>query len=78
MVHSIDEQSTRKPVPRRIFDYGTDTLGQPISDQDLSITTGQQLGLASRAYGGVLLASQEDRVQRFHDVIDEYLDGKRP
>lgn len=78
VVHSVDEQSTRKPVPRRTFDYGTDTLGQPISDQDLSITAGQQLGLASRAYGGVLLASQEDRVQRFHDVIDEYLDGKRP
>ena len=48
-------------------------MNRRIADQDLSIVTGQQLGLKSRAYTGVNLSGQEDRVQRFHDVIDNYL-----
>ena len=42
------------------------------------ISAGQQLGLSSRGYRGVRLAGQEGRVQRFHDVLGEYLDGFRP
>ena len=52
-------------------------MNRQIADQDLAISTGQQLGLASRGYQGVRLAGQEGRVQRFHDVLDEYLDGSR-
>tara|TARA_B100001250_G_scaffold311988_1_gene273960 strand:+ start:1005 stop:2309 length:1305 start_codon:yes stop_codon:yes gene_type:complete len=67
-----------EPEERRFFRYGTELMNRQIADQDLAISTGQQLGLASRGYRGVRLAGQEGRVQRFHDVLDEYLDGSRP
>ena len=60
---------------REFFTYGERLMNRRIADQDLSIVTGQQLGLKSRAYTGVHLADQEERVQRFHDVIDNYLNS---
>lgn len=62
---------------RQVFDYGERLMNRRIADQDLSIVTGQQLGLASRAYTGVHLPTQEHRIQNFHDVIDDYLTGRR-
>ncbi|MDP6323837.1 MAG: SRPBCC family protein [Acidimicrobiales bacterium] len=53
-------------------------MNREIADHDLAISAGQQLGLSSRGYRGVRLAGQEGRVQRFHDVLGEYLDGFRP
>jgi hypothetical protein len=44
----------------------------------MGVTPGQQLGFRSRAYKGVYLAKQEHRIRRFHEVIDEYIEGKRP
>ena len=66
----LDEGSQRE-----FFTYGDRLMNRRIADQDLSIVTGQQLGLASRAYAGVNLLAQEDRVQRFHDVINRYLES---
>ncbi len=60
---------------REFFSYGERQMNRRIADQDLSIVTGQQLGLGSRGYSGVVLAGQENRVQRFHDVIDEHLES---
>ncbi|MBT70216.1 MAG: hypothetical protein CL432_08755 [Acidimicrobiaceae bacterium] len=53
-------------------------MNREIADHNLAISAGQQLGLSSRGYRGVRLAGQEGRVQRFHDVLGEYLDGFRP
>ena len=47
-------------------------------DQDMGVTSGQQLGLRSRGFKGVYLAKQEHRIRRYHEVIDEYIDGTRP
>ncbi len=47
-------------------------------DQDLSIVTGQQLGFRSRGFEGAYLAGQEARIRRYHEVLDEYLQGVRP
>lgn len=58
-------------------EYGKESMG-PIADQDIGITTGQQLGLRSRGYRGANLADQESRIARFHGVIDEYIAGERP
>ena len=58
---------------RQFFTYGERLMNRRIADQDLSIVTGQQLGLASRGYSGVTLSGQESRVQRFHDVINEHI-----
>jgi phenylpropionate dioxygenase-like ring-hydroxylating dioxygenase large terminal subunit len=46
-------------------------------DQDASVFLSQQLGLRSRGYRGAYLALQERRVQYYHQVIDEYIDGTR-
>jgi len=59
------------------IDYGETSMGI-IADQDIGITTGQQLGLRSRGYRGAHLADQESRIARFHEVIDHYIAGNRP
>ena len=64
-------------VEHEIIDYGDKSIGLGM-DQDMSITTGQQLGFRSRGYRGVYLSGQEARVRRYHEVIDEYLQGVRP
>jgi len=60
-----------------VFNYGDKSMGLLI-DQDMGVTSGQQLGLRSRGFSGVYLAKQEHRIRRYHEVIDEYLDGIRP
>ena len=62
---------------RQFFTYGERLMNRRIADQDLSIVVGQQLGLGSRGFTGVTLAKQEHRVQRFHEVIDQYLESTR-
>ena len=64
-------------VEHEIIDYGDKSVGLGI-DQDMSITTGQQLGFRSRGFKGVYLSGQEARVRRYHEVIDEYVQGIRP
>ena len=64
-------------VQHETFAFGDKSAG-PAMDQDLSITTGQQLGFRSRGYVGVYLSGQESRVRRYHELIDEYIDGVRP
>ncbi|MFT7549577.1 MAG: hypothetical protein ACI9VI_003437, partial [Candidatus Azotimanducaceae bacterium] len=39
--------------------------------------TEQQLGLRSRGFSGVYLSGQESRVRRYHEVIDDYIAGRR-
>ena len=58
-------------VPERI-EYGEKSVGLAM-DQDLSITTGQQLGFRSRGYAGAYLAGQELRIGRYHALIDEHI-----
>lgn len=60
-----------------MIEYGDRPMGM-IPDQDIGITTGQQLGLRSRGYRGAHLADQETRIARFHEVVDEYIAGQRP
>jgi phenylpropionate dioxygenase-like ring-hydroxylating dioxygenase large terminal subunit len=64
-------------VIHETINYGDKSIGLGM-DQDLSITTGQQLGFRSRGFEGVNLSGQEARVRRYHEVIDEYLNGIRP
>lgn len=59
-----------------VFDFGDRPMGI-IPDQDVAITTGQQLGVRSRGYKGAYTSGQETRISWFHQVIDEYIDGSR-
>jgi phenylpropionate dioxygenase-like ring-hydroxylating dioxygenase large terminal subunit len=47
-----------------------------VADQDLSIGTSQQQGLNSRGFKGCLLSGQEKRVQRFHELLNDYVEGR--
>ena len=64
-------------IEHEILDYGDRSIGLGM-DQDMSITTGQQLGFRSRGFEGVYLSGQEARIRRYHELIDEYIQGVRP
>lgn len=45
--------------------------------QDLDVAVTQQQGLHSLGHGDAYLARQETRVRRFHEVLNDYLEGRR-
>lgn len=58
-------------------DYQTEIAQGDFLIQDLSLAETQQMGLRSMAYEDGYLAGQETRVRRFHEVINDYLEGRR-
>jgi len=74
----------RKPMveaerDRRVFDNGRgipDLEGQ-IVYQDMMLAEGQQRGMRSQGYTDAYLAAQETRVRFFHEVLNDYLEGRR-
>ncbi len=56
--------------------YGDGTSVGFVADQDLSIGTTQQQGLNSRGFKGFVLPLQEKRVQRFHELLNDMVQGK--
>jgi phenylpropionate dioxygenase-like ring-hydroxylating dioxygenase large terminal subunit len=63
-------------VEHRRGQLGDVFLGGGI-DQDVAVFRSQQQGFRSRGFRGVYLSHQERRVQYYHQVLDEYLDGTR-
>jgi len=57
------------------FRHGEKSAGF-VADQDLSVAVSQQQGLHSKGYTGALLTSQEKRIQRFHELLNDRL-GRR-
>ena len=55
-----------------LIDFGDKSLGVT-ADQDISITQVQQEGLNSAGFQGFYLSHQERRVQRFHEVLNDYM-----
>jgi hypothetical protein len=45
--------------------------------QDMMLAEGQQRGVRSRGYRDAHLAAQETRVRFFHEVLNDYLEGRR-
>lgn len=45
--------------------------------QDMMLAEGQQRGMKSRGYQDSYLAAQEARVRFFHEVLNDYLEGRR-
>jgi len=58
-------------------DYEADIPQGDFLTQDLSIAVTQQSGLKSMAWEDAWLSRQETRVRRFHEVINDYLEGRR-
>ena len=63
-------------VEHEVFAPGERTMGLTI-DQDMAIFPAQQLAMRSRGYQGSYLASQESRVSRLHELIDDHIEGRR-
>lgn len=59
-----------------ILTFGVDEVGDFI-DEDLSVAVNQQKGLHSRGYRDAILAEQEARVRRFHEVLNDYIAERR-
>ena len=57
--------------------YGEDYIGPAIAD-DVAIFVSQQRGFRSRGFKGVYLSNQEARVRRYHEMIDDYIEGHLP
>ena len=66
-----------READREVIPFGEGSMGS-VSDQDLYACSGQQLGFHSRGFRNAYLADQEDRVQQFHEMLHDYMDGKLP
>ena len=62
---------------REVFDYGEGWIGPGI-DQDVEVFVKQQRGFRSRGFKGVYLSAQESRIRRYHELIDDYIEGHPP
>jgi len=63
----------------RDFDngLGIPELAGQIVYQDMSLAESMQLGMHSRGYADACLSAQETRVRFFHEVLNDYLEGRR-
>jgi phenylpropionate dioxygenase-like ring-hydroxylating dioxygenase large terminal subunit len=66
-------------MQHRAFDggRGVPEIAGQIVYQDMLLAEGQQRGLRSRGYQDSYLAAQESRVRFFHEVLNDYLEGRR-
>jgi hypothetical protein len=63
----------------RDFDSGRGIpeLAGQIVYQDMELAEGMQAGMHSRGYQDAYLPAQEARVRFFHEVINDYIEGRR-
>lgn len=64
----------------RDFDQGRGIpeLAGQIVYQDMELAEGMQAGMHSRGYSDGYLSAQETKVRFFHEVLNDWLEGKRP
>lgn len=75
----VDTPLGRRPIvpgEHQRFVHGEESAGY-VADQDLSVIVGQQLGLRSEAFDDVYISAQETRIRRYHEVINDYIAGRR-
>ncbi|MEN3974470.1 aromatic ring-hydroxylating dioxygenase subunit alpha [Emcibacter sp. SYSU 3D8] len=73
-----------RPLREADYEFVPYGSGTPIPDmldsfliQDLGVAVGQQNGFHSRGYTDAFLSGQETRVRRFHEVLNDYIEGRR-
>jgi phenylpropionate dioxygenase-like ring-hydroxylating dioxygenase large terminal subunit len=64
-------------APHKLLEFGKDSIGPAIED-DIAVFVTQQRGFRSRGFTGVYLSNQEKRIRRYHELIDDYIEGRRP
>ena len=75
-VMTVAGEKPRHEAQLEQLTYGVDNVGDFI-DEDLSVAVQQQRGLHSRGYRDAKLTEQEARVRRFHEVLNDYIAGRR-
>jgi len=60
-----------------MLQYPEDSIG-PAIEEDVAVFVTQQRGFRSRGFKGVYLSNQEKRIRRYHELIDDYIDGELP
>jgi hypothetical protein len=56
---------------------GVPEIAGQIVYQDMMLAEGQQAGRNSRGYKDAYLAGQESRVRFFHEILNDYIEGRR-
>jgi len=64
-------------APLQMLTYGEDSIGAAI-EEDVAVFVTQQRGFRSRGFKGVYLSNQEKRIRRYHEMIDDYIEGRLP
>ncbi|MEQ8690295.1 MAG: aromatic ring-hydroxylating dioxygenase subunit alpha [Pseudomonadales bacterium] len=71
------EDDIEGEAPLKMLEYGKDFIGPAIED-DVRVFVTQQRGFRSRGFKGVYLANQEMRIRRYHEMVDDYIEGRLP
>ena len=61
-----------------MLEYGADVSIGPGIEDDVRVFVTQQRGFRSRGFKGVYLSNQEKRIRRYHELIDDYIEGREP
>lgn len=56
----------------RMLRHPEDSIG-PAIEEDVAVFVTQQRGFRSRGFKGVYLSSQETRIRRYHELLDDYI-----
>jgi hypothetical protein len=62
-------------VEVQMIDHRVESIGPAIED-DMRVFLTQQRGFRSRGFKGVYLSAQETRIRRYHELIDDYIEGR--
>ncbi|MDG1665315.1 MAG: aromatic ring-hydroxylating dioxygenase subunit alpha [Hyphomicrobiales bacterium] len=65
-----------KPADHEWVVYPEGSMGF-VTDQDISMAIGQQKGVKSKGFEDAILTNQERRVRRYHEVLNDYIEGRR-
>jgi hypothetical protein len=63
---------------RTLLEFESGASIGPAIEDDVRVFVTQQRGFRSRGFKGVYLAKQETRIRRYHELIDDYIEGRLP
>jgi phenylpropionate dioxygenase-like ring-hydroxylating dioxygenase large terminal subunit len=74
---SVGAIGVQEDVDVEMIDHEKESIGPGI-EEDVAVFITQQRGFRSRGFKGVYLSEQEKRIRRYHELIDDYIDGRHP
>ena len=60
-----------------MIDHRAESIGPGIED-DMRVFLSQQRGFRSRGFRGAYLSRQEQRICRYHELVDDYIADRLP